>query len=408
MEFLNAITAQEALEQIRSFPLQELKSCTVATEKALGRVLAKDITAAEDIPPFSRSLVDGYAVMVKDTYGARETSPAFLYVVGQVAVGEASVLPVQEGQAIYIATGAMIPAGADGVVMQEYTRLASDAVEVTKTLRKGENIVFAGEDIRKDAMVLTKGTELGPFDLGVLSALGVKESEVFNKPRIGLISSGNEIVSIETALPPPGTVRDINRYAIAGLMERAGCEVNFLGIARDTIEDISEKLTRAAEDFDLILVSGGSSKGQADFITDCIERLGGEVLFHGINIKPGKPTIFATLRDKPVFGLPGHPVSCSMVVIRFVLAMIKRMKGDIRPNLPGLIGVLSINIPSSYGVEEYVRVHVDKDGENVTVTPLFAKSSVISTLSKADGYVVVSEGKEGLEQGESVEVNLFG
>mgnify|MGYP000038286660 CR=1 FL=1 len=253
MEFLNAITAQEALEQVRSFPLPEPKSCTVKTEKALGRILAEDITAAEDIPPFPRSLVDGYAVMVKDTYGARETSPSFLYVVGQVRVGESAALPVREGEAVYIATGAMIPEGADGVVMQEYTRQTADAVEVTRPLRKGENIVFAGEDIRKGTTVLSRGTRLGPFDLGVLAALGVTEVEVFPRPRIGLISSGNEIVAIETKTLPPGTVRDINRYTIAGLLEQNGCDVDFLGIASDTIEDISEKLTRAQE-YDLVLV----------------------------------------------------------------------------------------------------------------------------------------------------------
>lgn len=407
MEFLNAITAQEALEQIRSFPLHNPKSCVVETEKALGRVLAGDITAAEDIPPFSRSLVDGYAVKVKDTYGARETNPAFLYVVGQVAVGEDSLMSVQEGQAIYVATGAMIPDGSDGVVMQEYTRLASDAVEITKTLRKGENIVFAGEDIRRNSIVLGKGTHLGPFDAGVLAALGVKEIEVFHRPRVGLISSGNEIVSIHTAAPPPGTVRDINRYTISGLLERLGCEVTFLGIARDTIEDISEKLTRGNE-FDLILVSGGSSKGQADYMTDCIEGLGGNILFHGINIKPGKPTIFARLNGKPVFGLPGHPVSCSMVVIRFVSPLIKRMKGDTSPDIPAVRGILSTNVPSSYGVEEYVRVRVENTDNGLSVIPLFGKSSVVSTLSKADGYIVISEGREGLEQGESVEVHLLG
>jgi molybdopterin molybdotransferase len=407
MEFLKAITTQEALERIRSFPLQEPRSSTVETEKALGRVLAQDITAAEDIPPFARSLVDGYAVMVKDTYGSRETSPSFLYVVGQVGVGENAVLPVNEGESIYVATGAMIPEGADGVVMQEYTRRTSDAVEVTKTLRKGENIVFAGEDIRKGARILTRGTKLGPFDLGVLAALGIEKVRVFEKPRVALISSGNEIVGIETVTPPPGTVRDINRYTITGLVELSGGTVDFLGIASDTIEDISEIL-RKAEKFDLILVSGGSSKGQADFITDCIERLGGEVLFHGINIRPGKPTIFGRLGGKPIFGLPGHPVSCSMVVVRFVLALLKRMKGYEVPEEHSIRGILSTNIPSSYGIEEYVRVLVQKNDENVSVTPLFGKSSVVSTLSKADGYVVVPEGKEGLEQGESVEVNLFG
>jgi molybdopterin molybdotransferase len=407
MEFLNAITAQEALEQIRSFPLQPSKSSVIETKKSLGRVLATDVKAAEDIPPFSRSLVDGYAVVAKDTYGAKETSPSFLFVIGQVAVGQDAPLPLHEGQAIYLATGAMIPAGADGVVMQEYTRVTSDAIEVTKALRKGENIVFSGEDIQREAVVLTKGTKLGPFDLGVLSALGIKEIEVFDRPRVGLISSGNEIVDIETVTPPPGTVRDINRYTITGLLDQIGCEVTFLGIARDTLEDISGKL-KEAEAFDLILVSGGSSKGQADFITDCIESLGGEILFHGINVRPGKPTIFGSLWNKPIFGLPGHPVSCSMVVVRFVAELLKGMIGQRAADTPSLRGVLSTNIPSSYGIEEYVRVRVENTDQNLVVTPLFGKSSVVSSLSKADGYVVVSEGREGLEQGEWVEVSLFG
>ncbi len=407
MEFLNAITAQEALEQIRSFPLHQSRSSAIETGKALGRVLAADVKAAENIPPFSRSLVDGYAVVAKDTYGAKETSPAFLSLIGQVAVGEDATLSLHEGQTIYLATGAMIPAGTEAVVMQEYTRVTSDAVEVTKALRKGENIVFAGEDIQRETVVLTKGTRLGPFDLGVLSALGVTKVEVFDKPRVGLISSGNEIVDIETASPPPGTVRDINRYAITGLLEQTGCDVTFLGIARDTLDDISEKLKKA-EEFDLILVSGGSSKGQADFITDCIERLGGKILFHGINIRPGKPTIFGSLWSKPIFGLPGHPVSCSMVVIRFVAQLVKDMAGQRAEITPPLRGVLSTNVPSSYGVEEYVRVRVENSDQGLAVSPLFGKSSVVSSLSKAHGYVVVAEGREGLEQGEWLEVNLFG
>ncbi len=158
----------------------------------------------------------------------------------------------------------------------------------------------------------------------------------------------------------------------------------------------------------MILVSGGSSKGQADFITDCIEHLGGKILFHGINIRPGKPTIFGGLWDKPIFGLPGHPVSCSMVVVRFVTQLVKGMAGQRAVVAPSLRGVLSTNVPSSYGVEEYVRVRIENTDQDLVVTPLFGKSSVVSSLSKADGYVVVSEGREGLEQGEWVEVNLFG
>ncbi|OPY66961.1 MAG: Molybdopterin molybdenumtransferase [Syntrophorhabdaceae bacterium PtaU1.Bin034] len=408
MEFLTSITAAEALGIITSFPLLPFDTEDIDLEQALGRVLAGDIVALEDIPPFSRSLVDGYAVRAKDTYGARENSPAFVMAKGEVRVGEAASQTVGEGESIYVSTGAMVPEGADSVVMQEYTRRVPDAVEITKTARRGENICFKGEDLRTGRVVLETGKTLSPFDLGVLAALGVTHFTVYRRPLIGLVSSGDEIVPAD-AVPPAGKVRDINTYTVSNLLRNQGCVVRFAGIAKDTPEDITEKLL-SLKDSDMILLSGGSSKGQSDFMTTVIERLGGKILFHGLNIKPGKPTIFASLWDKPVFGLPGHPVSCSMVVLRFVFPLARRIKRQSDPSssLSMMTGTLRTNVPSTYGIEEYVRVTVERHEDALSVSPIFAKSSIISTLSRADGYIIVPEGKEGLEAGEKVEVYPLG
>jgi molybdopterin molybdotransferase len=406
VEFLKAITSTEALRIIVSFPLEERRAVEATLDEAPGRVLARDISAPEDIPPFSRSLVDGYAVMAKDTYGARETAPALLIPKGEIRVGEATDRSVGDGEAIYVATGAMLPEGTDGIVMQEYTRKASQEIEVTKGLRVGENICFRGEDIKAGQRVLQEGKRLTAFDTGVLAALGITRVPVYSPPLVGLISSGDEIVSPDT-LPPPGKVRDINTYTTTNLLRNQGCRVRFAGVARDTLQDIMDKLS-SLRDCDVILLSGGSSKGQSDFVTAAIEDLGGTILFHGLNIKPGKPTIFASLWGMPVFGLPGHPVSCAMVVVRFVYPLVKRL-GGLTSSSPFRVirGKLTTNIPSSYGIEEYVRVTIQTEADGVAVSPIFAKSSVISMLSKADGYLIVEEGKEGFETGEEVEVHSF-
>jgi molybdopterin molybdotransferase len=394
---------------IGSVPLNDQRKIEVSLEEALGMAAADDVVAAEDIPPFPRSLVDGYAVRAKDTYGARETSPGLLIQTGDIRIGQETDKTVNDGQAIYLATGAMLPEGADAVLMQEYVRRTADnsqELEATKGLRVGENICFRGEDVKAGQVVLHQGRKIGPFDLGVLAALGIARVPVYVPPVIGLVSSGDEVVPPET-VPPPGKIRDINTYTISGLLSGQGCRVRFAGIAGDSLEDIAAKL-RALRECDIILLSGGSSKGQADFVTAAIGHLGGQILFHGLNIKPGKPTIFGTLWGKPVFGLPGHPVSCAMVVVRFVLPLVYRLNGIQSPTpFSVLRGVLATNVASSYGIEEYVRVTVEKDGKRAIVHPIFAKSSVISMLAKADGYIIIEEGKEGLEAGVEVEVHSF-
>jgi molybdopterin molybdotransferase len=404
MEFLKSITAKEAHQIIQAFPIN-LKTETIGIDDAQGRVLAEAFIAAETIPPFNRSLVDGYAVKAKDVQGAKETSPAFLNLIGEVRIGEKALITISAGDCVYVSTGSMVPEGSDAIVMQEQTRRVPDAIEITKAVFQGENICYAGEDIQKGVTVILKGKRITPLDAGVFAALGVTSIPVYRKPKIALISSGDEIVGIDKT-PSSGKVRDINRYTISALVQKEGAQVIFLGLARDSISDITEKLV-PAQDYDMILISGGSSKGERDFITASIEKLGGEIVFHGINIKPGKPTIFGKLFGKPIFGLPGHPSSCAMVTVRFVLPLVRHIQGDTEREEKITEGVLTANVPSSYGIEEYPRVTLKKTDEVYRVTPVFSKSALISSLSRADGYIIVPEGAEGLEKGEPVEVHFF-
>lgn len=405
MDFLKSVTSKKALEIISAFPVF-LKKETVAIEHALGRVFAEDIVSAEDIPPFSRSLVDGFAVKAKDTYGAKETNPLFVVLKGEVKIGEGTGLRIEEGECVRVSTGSMLPEGTDGVVMQEYVRHLPDAIEITKVVRQGENICFRGEDFKKGDTILKKGKRISFFDLGILATIGIQQVEVYRIPSVGIISTGDEIIQVDEK-PEPGKIRDINRYTLSNLLKRYNFLVDFSGIARDNINDITEKINLVRQS-DIILISGGSSKGDKDYIIESIERLGGEILFHGINIKPGKPTIFARLWDKPLFGLPGHPGSCIMVAIRFVLPLLKRLGGETDWGAKDTYtGILTTNVPSSLGIEECIEVAVERVDEKVHVIPIFSKSSVISAFSRASGYIVVPEDVEGYEKGREVEINPF-
>lgn len=405
MEFLTAVTAKEAHRLVVETPVQ-YRTERVLIDRAVGRVTAEDVVSREAIPAFPRSLVDGYAVISKDIQGARETTPAFLKLSGEIRIGEKAHISVREGNCVQVSTGSMVPEGADGVVMQEYVRVMDGEIEVTRPVHRGENVVYEGEDISEGSIVVPRGRRIGPFDAGAFAAIGSTEIQVFARPRVALLSSGDEIVPVEGDVPL-GKVRDINRYTVTALLETAGADVEFAGHARDSVEDITGRLS-AAGGHDLILISGGSSKGERDYITASVLALDGEVVFHGINVRPGKPSIFGRLFGKPFFGLPGHPVSCAMVTIRFVLPLVKRMAGEEHLPFATWNAVLTVNVPSSYGVEEYVRVRLEKDGDTYMATPVFAKSSVISSLSGAHGYIVVPEGVEGLEKGEPVEVRPFG
>lgn len=403
-DFLRSVPPEKATNIIGSFPM-ETKRETIVLDNALGRVLAENIRASESIPPYSRSLVDGFAVKAKETYGAKEAHPVLLTCIGEIRIGKLSPITVTAGTCVAVSTGSMVPEGADAIVMQEYTRKNGTAIEITKPLRESENIISRGEDIRKGSHVLSGGKRLTSFDIAVLAALGIPKIEVYGKIKVAIISSGDELVPVESDMYE-GNIRDINRYTISGLVSRTGAEPIFIGITEDTIDAISSALTEASP-YDMTLISGGSSKGERDYITSSLERLGGSLLFHGINVRPGKPAIFAGLNGKPFFGLPGHPLSCMMVTVRFVSPLLRRMQGESVMREKVTYARLRTSIPSTIGIEEYYSVSLRYSGMSCTAMPIFVKSSAISALTAADGYIIVPQGKEGLEKDELVEVRFF-
>lgn len=403
-DFLRTISASQAMDLILGYEV-EIQTEVISIEDAIGRILGEDIISPENLPPFPRSLVDGYAVKSKDTYGASETNPVLLEKKGTLRVGEEPKVKLGEGECMYVSTGSFIPEGAESVIMQEFTREEKGFVEVLRPVHKGENVMKEGEDLKRGDLVLKEGQKINPIHLGILSSLGITNVKVKRKIQVGILSTGDEIVSPYDPLVV-GKVRDINGYLLKGLFSSLGATTLHAGIAKDDGEDLKEKLTGLLN-CDLICVSGGSSKGERDLIVDVIRDLDGKILFHGVSIRPGKPFFFAILGGKPLFGLPGHPLSMWMVAQRFVLPLFYKIQGRREKKPEFISGKLVANVPSSYGIEEYVNVKISLSGNEVLVEPVFAKSGMVSVLLFSNGYLVVDENLEGLEKGQNVKVFLF-
>jgi len=379
---------------------------------AFGRVLAEDIVSAENIPGFNRSTMDGYAVKASDTFGASDSLPAYLDLVGEIRMSEKPSCQLQAGQAVRISTGGMLPEGADSVVMLEYTEyLSPTMVEISRSVATWENVLREDEDIRKNTKVLEKGRYLRPQDVGLLAALGWEKIKVFKKPVVAIISTGDEIISIDNK-PEPGQVRDINTYTLGAAVKQAGCIPYYAGIIKDNEEMLKNELQKYLEnpELDLVLISGGSSVGTRDYTLEVLDYLGlPGVLVHGLALKPGKPTIISLNKQKLFIGLPGHPVSAMMVFDNVVRKIIFDLKGEIfRFGQKNTIdALLESNVFSDAGREEYIRVMLKNKNGQLWAIPVLGKSGMISSLATADGYVTIKLNQEGLYQGEKVSVTLF-
>ena len=393
----------------------------VSLSNALGRVLGQAILSPSDQPEFDRSTMDGYAVRSADTFGAAESRPAMLTVVGDIPMGVMPSRSIGKGEAMKIATGGALPKGADAVVMFEQTQPVDDAsIEVVKAVAPEENVSKTGEDMKKDETVLAPGRVIRPQDMGALASMGIVRIPVLGKPRVAIISTGNEIVPADT-VPGPGKIRDSNSYNLEGLISQAGGIAVKKGILPDDYDRLRKSLEDALSDCHIILFTGGSSVGTADFTARVINDLGPPgVLVHGVSIKPGKPLIIGAVRGKgsdaliPVFGLPGHQAAVSICFEQFVRPVLTRFTGAV-PD-PALEGVslsrtvkakLARSIASSPGREDHVRVILEKRDDGLWARPVFGASGLISTLVKAVGTVVVPVNMIGVEVGEEVEVRLF-
>ena len=393
---LNVLTREEAVQIIRN----KIAHIVPNTEKvkidcALGRILSADIISTENIPSFDRTTVDGYAVYASDTFGAGGSSPVQLEIVGEILMGENANFTLKSGQCAKISTGGMLPKGADASVMVEHTDSEDELCLVYKSVAPFENVTKTGDDISIGETVLKKGTVISPKQIGVLSALGIYEISVFKKPIIAIISTGDEI----SKSPELGQIRDINTYLLSSLATTYGFDVYEYGVVKDDRKEIENAVKKCLNKADAVLISGGSSAGTRDMTVDIINTLG-KVYFHGIAMKPGNPTIFGMVDEKPVFGLPGHPLAAYFVFRLIVTEYLRNIMGML-VDKPKRNGLLSVNIPSNHGREEFLCIRYD---ENNKIVPVHTKSGIVSVLSEAEGFIVIPRNAEGLFKETNVDV----
>lgn len=381
---------------------------SIATSIALNSVLAESLRSPINLPAFNRSAMDGYAVKAADTFGASDALPAYLTVVGNINMGEIPDITVGQGEAAIIHTGAMLPEGADAVVMVERTQQITDnEIEVLAPVAMGENVINLGEDVQKDSEVLTRGHRIRPQDIGGLLAVGITELKVYKRPKIAILSSGDELVE-PSETPRLAQIRDINSYMLAALCESLGAEITRLGIARDTMESIFSLAQKGFLEHDMLIISAGSSVSVRDLTQAVINQLGQPgVLQHGLAVKPGKPTIIAACDKKPVIGLPGNPVSAMLVARQIVIPTIHYLLGEkIKPTTT-ISAMLTQNIASTSGREDSVPVRLITTENGYNAEPIFGKSNLIYTLLKADGLIHIPLNTNGYKAGTMVDVILF-
>jgi len=407
--FFKVQTPEQLYKKIDRF--KPLSSEKIGIEETLHRVLSEDIPSPINLPEFPRSTVDGFALKAKDTYGTSEKNPAILRMIGEIPMGQVSDIEVKDGEAVKVATGGMVPKGADAVEMLEYTEwVDSHTLHAFKPISPLENVIQVGEDVKAGEVVLHRGHLTRPQDIGLMAGIGKTEVHVFLRPKVAVISSGDEIVPIEN-VPKPGEIRDINRYTIVSMVEEIGGIPFFLGIAKDRFDDLKEKIELGLKDTDMVVITGGSSVGTLDLTGEVLQTFPEtEILGHGVSIRPGKPTLLADVNGKPFLGLPGHPVS-AMVIFHFfgkpILKILSGLSSDVVWHQIKIKAKAARNIPSVPGREDYVRVKLEEREGTFWAHPIFGKSGAISNLVRANGLIRIGINEEGLEEGEEAEVILL-
>ena len=394
------ISREKALETVLSTVKPIERTERIPIEKAVGRVLANDIKAKRDVPPFDRSAMDGYAVKAEDTFKASQFNPVKLKIVGVLHAGESTDKPIENGQCIRIATGCPIPPGADAVVMMEFTEEEDGFVSIFKGVYPGANVAMRGEDIKKGEVILRKGDLLTPAKIGVLASLGRKDVLVYQKPRVAVIPTGSEVCDLDSPLKE-GQVYDVNSYTLTSVLLENGASVTRSPIVPDIVDEIRSAVTRHL-DYDLIVFSGGSSVGEKDMLVRVIEDLG-ELLFHGVQIKPGKPTLFGLVKGTPILGMPGYPTSCLSNAYIFLVPAVRKM-ARLPPKQPKTVKAkMGARIVSASGREQFLTVKI----KNGVAYPAFKASGAITSLADADGYIILPVNLDVIEKGEEVTITLF-
>jgi len=417
-EFLKIKEVDEAKEIIGNLfdELYPLKSDIVSIEDSYNHVTFKNIISSIDLPPFNRSLMDGFAVKSEDTFGASDESPKILKCIDSIEAGSFSEKIVKNGQCIEISTGAPIPDGADSVVMVEFTERSSEIgnsnedndynnekedIYILKSVAPNQDLALKGSDIKKDKILLHEKTKLSPDKIGVLAAQGIKEIEVFKKPKVAVISTGNELLC-ENEDISYGKIYDVNSIAITNGANSNGAVGENKGIVKDNYQELKEKIEDSLENFDIVICSGGTSAGVGDVLRHVLDEIG-KVIIHGVSVKPGKPTIIGKVNEKLVIGLPGNPVSALIIFYVFIVPNIRKLAGMSEESVEKSKAILKKRIHSPKGRMHYSLVQL-KDN---FAYPIVKDSGAITSLADADGYIKIPKTTELVDEGEKVEVILF-
>ena len=408
-ELFTVVTPQEALEKLQDNLTHRVASETVKTNLAIGRVTAGPIYSSDNLPTFARSTMDGYAVIASDTYGSTESIPTYINLIGEIPMGQPSDLILTRGNIAKVHTGSMLPEGSDAVVMVENTQIVdAQTIEIVRPVAPGENILQVGDDIAKGQIILPEGHLMRAQDIGGLMGLGITELNVYGRPKVVIISTGDELIPPNKDLTP-GKIRDINTYSLAALTLQSGAIPLTTPIIGDSFEELLDAARKSILEADMLVISAGSSVSTRDLTSAVISNLGDPgILVHGISIKPGKPTILASIEGKPVVGLPGNPVSALVIFDIFCIPSIYMLSGcSTPPDKPNVDARITHNLASIPGREDYIPVKLRTEGEILLADPIFGESNLITTVMKADGLIKIPLDKSGIYQGEIVNAKMF-
>jgi molybdopterin molybdotransferase len=406
--FKHLTSVHDALRIVKDHLSKKITDAeTLTVSAALGRVLAVDVTSQIDVPSFNRAAMDGYAVFAEDTLGASTTAPILLRLSGSVPIGVIPHIRLNRGEAISIVTGGRMPEGANSVAMIEFTRESGPMVEVSTELHPNENVSRVGEDVSKGVVVLTKGTRLLPQDIGMLSYLGLGQISVIRKPRVAILSTGNELQRGPEL--SSGKIPDVNRPVLMSAVQGYGCEPVDMGIVPDEYDMIRNRLIEGLKAGDVVLVTAGTSVGPGDIVPKAIDSLGSPgMLVHGVAMRPSMPVGLAVIDGKLVLSLPGYPVSAYLAFLEFFPTIVGHLlESNFLPR-PKVEAKLSRRVAGVLGSKTYVRVRVTQTATGIIADPVRTSGAgILSSLVRANGFIIVPEQVEGYEENELVNVELF-
>jgi len=408
MKFLKTIRVEELKQILDEIPRITLEEETIDLDLAFGRVISKNVVSAIDVPHFRKSRMDGYAVVAEDTFTADENNIISLELIETIQAGDKPEKEIKKGQCSYVATGAAIPEGANGVVMVEFTEKHDKTIDISQAITPDTYIVKVGHDVAKGGTIVPKKSMITLPTIGILASCGIEQVKVYKKPSVSLISTGNELVPLDVESLEMGKIYDVNSHILKKAIENAGCEVNFFGIIKDDLESLKNAFNKALSSGDIIILSGGTSKGEGDLGPQILESHEGlEIFIHGVRIKPGKPLIFAKINSKNIFILPGYPTSALSCYYVFIENFLRRMSGLPPKEKDSKEFELAERIYSTVGRHQFKPIKIKEIDGVKKIAPIQTGSEAISTLFYADGYIEIDELESIIEKGETRTVYFF-